>query len=239
MTEPQSPFVIVPTYVLEEAPDAVAVYCAFRRYADFDTGVCWPSIDRVADDLGKSRRTVQRHLRSLVAIGAVAVDSGKDTGSSSRYQFPRQRFPTGGYDTSDLPGRTPVTHRVGHQCPTNKNQRTTSIEPSEARPRDLLWECFVEVHGEPASKQERGKYNAVVKQLREANVGPDEYPRLVQAFTAKHGGLQPAVATVAQRVGELRHFAAKGPIRTVDPVAESRWDALSRRYEQEALDAGQ
>ena len=89
---------------------------------------------------------------------------------------------------------------------------------------------FVQVHGEPASTSERGKYNAVVKKLRAADVTPEEYPLLVVAFTTKHGGLQPGVPTVAERVGELRHFVARGPIqnRSLDELAEEqRWDALA------------
>jgi len=75
-----------------------------------------------------------------------------------------------------------------------------------------VWDIFVEVHGEPATDTERGKYNAVVKKLKQADVTADEYPQLVAAFTTKYRGLQPAPATIAERVGELRHFLQRGPV---------------------------
>lgn len=93
-----------------------------------------------------------------------------------------------------------------------------SVEPSEpslAR-RDFLWEAVVAVHGEPATRDERGKYNKQMSKLREAGVVADEYPMLVKAFVTKHrGDIQPTVATIASRVGELRHYIHYGPVEPV------------------------
>lgn len=82
--------------------------------------------------------------------------------------------------------------------------------------RDELWDVFVEVHGQPASQSERGKFNKIVKTLREADVSAAEYPQLVQAYVSKYGGSQPAAATVAQRVGEMRNYLLKGPMQAPD-----------------------
>lgn len=83
--------------------------------------------------------------------------------------------------------------------------------------RDLVWEVLVEVHGEPATKSERGKLNRVRKILSEAEVDHLEYPHLVAAYMARYskrgsGAPQPTAMTIAQRVGELRHFLDHGPI---------------------------
>ena len=74
--------------------------------------------------------------------------------------------------------------------------------------------------------------------LRNADVTHLEYPTLVAAYTSKHDGLQPAVATVANRIGEMRHYAQRGPIQapTPDELAERRrWEQLEAEHQQEAL----
>jgi len=43
-----------------------------------------------------------------------------------------------------------------------------------------------------------------------------EYVVLVQAFVTKNNGLQPAAATVAARVGELRRYVEIGPLQPLD-----------------------
>lgn len=104
-------------------------------------------------------------------------------------------------------------------------------KPRKPRPPDLLWEAFVGVHGEPATDSERGKFNRIVKRLRDATppVEPDEYPILVQAFVARYGGTQPAAATVSERIGELRHFVARGAIQAPN------LDDLERRRRRQQI----
>lgn len=94
-----------------------------------------------------------------------------------------------------------------------------------SRPRDELWDTFVEIHGDPASKSERGKFNKAVGMLRDAGVDAAEYPVLVAAYGAKYPDLQPAVMTVASRVGEMRHFVSRGPLRVPDAqvLADEQW----------------
>ena len=96
---------------------------------------------------------------------------------------------------------------------------------------DEIWDVVVDTHGSPAHKSESGKFNKAVSILREAKVTPEEYPSLVLAYTTKYDKLQPALMTVVERVGEMRHFVAKGPIRSVslDQVADAQWLASKDR----------
>jgi len=233
------PFVVVPKYVVREAPEAVAVYCAIRLYADFESGVCYPSIETIANDLGISRSTVERRLVQLVEIGAIEKTSRAEAGRTNVYRFPAQRFE--GYVTSDVGGTSAekdryVTGDVQNEEPLIENHLTTR-EIAPARKRDLLWETFVEIHGEPATPSERGKFNRIVADLRAASVEPSEYPTLVAAYSAKYDGLQPAAATVSQRIGELRHFVARGPIRTGtgDELERRRRFAVLEEQEERRL----
>ena len=225
------PFVIVPRFVILDAPDAIGVYSAIRLYADYETGECHPGLDTIAELLDVSVSTVQRRVSRLVEIGAM---SKRRTGRSNRYRFPPNR-----YVTSDRSDESPVTDLIGHQSPLNEEPaNNNSLTREEDAPRrDLLWESFVAVHGEPATKSERGKYNTAVKKLREAKptVSPEEYPSLVETFTEKNGGLQPAILTAAERIGELRHYRDRGAIRVASRQQRERDQAFAELSEREKL----
>ena len=87
-----SQFVIVPRFVWQGCqPAEVKVYCALASYADWTTGVCWPSQQTVAEVAGVSLSAVKRAVHTLVAIGAVEVTSrDHNTGkaASNVYQLP-------------------------------------------------------------------------------------------------------------------------------------------------------
>lgn len=228
------PFVIVPRFVIYEASESIGVYTTVRLFADYESGECWPSIGTVAEILGVSRRTVERHLVRLEAIGSLRRESGKADGETNLYVFPKGR-----YDIGDVGGATPVsqggTTPMSHKQEPEERHPPNEKKAGRLRRRDLLWEVFVEIHGEPATKSERGKYNKIVSNLREADVTPDEYPVLVSAYATKWEGNQAAPATVSERIGELRHFVKRGPIaaRTIEEVErDRRFAALEEGGEQ-------
>ena len=101
----QSKFVIVPRIVWQGLqPREIKVYCALASYADWDTGVCWPSRARLADDLGVSVSTVDRALSRLVKAGVIEIDKRKtDRGDhdSNLYRLPFAiNAPVGGRKTA-------------------------------------------------------------------------------------------------------------------------------------------
>lgn len=140
--------------------------------------------------------------------------------------------------------------RTSASPPVLTSRPTPPVLVADKSARDLLWETLVELHGEPATKSERGKLNRVRKQLAEADVDETEYPTLVAAYMAKFSKAgspapQPTAMTIAQRVGELRHFILRGPIGspagTADELAERRRHAelLARQEaEERALEGG-
>lgn len=228
-------FAIVPRYVVYESSDSIGVYASIRLFADYETGECWPSIDTVAEILGVSRRTVERHLAKLEAIGAIRKESGKASGETNLYRFPASR-----YDIGVAGGTTPVSHRgttsESHKQEPVERDPSNEKKTGRLRRRDLLWEAFVEIHGDPASKSERGKFNRIVSILRDADVTPEEYPSLVAAFSTKWEGKQVAPATVSERIGELRHFLSRGPVsvRSIEEVESDRRWALLEEEEPNA-----
>jgi DNA-binding transcriptional ArsR family regulator len=51
--------------------EAIPTYCALADHANNKTGLCWPKMETLAATLGRSVRTVQRHLHLLRERGLV------------------------------------------------------------------------------------------------------------------------------------------------------------------------
>ncbi len=51
--------------------EAIPTYCALTDYANNKTGLCWPKMETLAKTLGRSVRTVQRHLHLLKELGLI------------------------------------------------------------------------------------------------------------------------------------------------------------------------
>ena len=68
-------FAIIPEWVLYSgvSPHAIKLYCVLARYADKDTGNCFPSRSTIADKADFSERTISKATAELVLIGALMV----------------------------------------------------------------------------------------------------------------------------------------------------------------------
>ena len=51
--------------------EAISTYCALSDYANNKSGLCWPKMGTLAKTLGRSIRTVQRHLHLLKDRGLI------------------------------------------------------------------------------------------------------------------------------------------------------------------------
>lgn len=51
--------------------EAIPTFLALSDYANNKTGLCWPRMDTLARTLGRSVRTIQRHLHALKELGLV------------------------------------------------------------------------------------------------------------------------------------------------------------------------
>ena len=92
--------------------EAIPTYCALTDYANNKTGLCWPKMETLARTLGRSVRTVQRHLHLLKGLGLVEfVERRRLRGRYSSYVYRvlhimRTTTGHGGRVASILKGRT-------------------------------------------------------------------------------------------------------------------------------------
>src|SRR4028119_1942241 len=68
--------------------EAIPTYCALTDYANNKTGLCWPKMETLAKTLGRSVRTIQRHLPLLKELGLIEfVERRRLRGRYSTYLY--------------------------------------------------------------------------------------------------------------------------------------------------------
>jgi predicted transcriptional regulator len=68
--------------------EVIPTYCALADYTNNKTGLCWPKMETLASILGRSVRTIQRHLHLLKSKGLVEfVERRRNRGRYSSYLY--------------------------------------------------------------------------------------------------------------------------------------------------------
>ena len=93
--------------------EAISTYCALADYSNNKTGLCWPKMETLAKTLGRSVRTVQRHLHLLKECGLI--------------EFVERRRHRGRYSS--------YIYKVLHIATTGHGQRVASILKGGTKPR--------------------------------------------------------------------------------------------------------
>ena len=113
--------------------EAIPTYCALTDYANNKTGLCWPKMETLAKTLGRSVRTVQRHLHLLKELGLIEfVERRRLRGRYSSYVYRvlhiMRTTGHGGRVGSILKGRTKPSLST-------KPPQTQDYDPQEERKR--------------------------------------------------------------------------------------------------------
>lgn len=137
------------------SPTAVAIYCALAARAN-QADQCWPSQERIARQLGITRRTVIRGIRALCQKGLVKktpiYDKGRRRGANlyELVDLPDGIYSKGRFggdirvtihgDKRDTPMVTNETHPWCHQSTSNKEplNKEAGNEEGAGPPPDLL-----------------------------------------------------------------------------------------------------
>jgi DNA-binding transcriptional ArsR family regulator len=68
--------------------EAIPTYAALADYANNKSGLCWPKMETLAKTLGRSVRTIQRHIHLLKELGLVEfVERRRLRGRFSSYLY--------------------------------------------------------------------------------------------------------------------------------------------------------
>lgn len=131
------PWTMLPEWVLDAdiTPAAVRLYAVLGRYSD-EKGVCWPSRRALAIRLHVSVDTVDRALKELLALDAVAVEPRySDDGQTSNRYFVYRSMPDmrrGG--RVDEEGGSRADAEGGGRVDAAQNESHAEREPVEPDP---------------------------------------------------------------------------------------------------------
>ncbi len=126
------------SYLLERGcpVEAVPTYLALSDHAHNTSGLAWPSMRRLAGILGRSTRTIQRHIHMLQALGLVEiVERRRWRGRYSSYTYKVLHF-------AELIRRKKAGSTTGPACPVGeaipykertRHSRTPPKSPSETK----------------------------------------------------------------------------------------------------------
>ncbi len=126
------------SYLLERGcpVEAVPTYLALSDHAHNTSGLAWPSMRRLAGILGRSTRTIQRHIHMLQALGLVEiVERRRWRGRYSSYTYKVLHF-------AELIRRKKAGSTTGHAGPVGeaipykertRHSRTPPKSPSETK----------------------------------------------------------------------------------------------------------
>ncbi len=115
--------------------EAIPTYLALSDHASNKNGLCWPKMETLAKILGRSVRTVQRHLHLLKELGLVDfVQRRRNRGRFSSYLYRVVHF-------VELIRRKKRASTTGHQRPPGKGapiiSRTKQVNnPPQSPPKD-------------------------------------------------------------------------------------------------------
>lgn len=66
---------VIDDYAAEMGAMGVALYAVLQRYADRETGQCWPSVATMAATLRLGQTAVKKYLRHLAQLGLISIAS--------------------------------------------------------------------------------------------------------------------------------------------------------------------
>jgi DNA-binding transcriptional ArsR family regulator len=128
--------------------EALPTYCALSDYANNKTGLCWPKMETLANTLGRSVRTVQRHLHLLKELGLIEfIERRRLRGRYSSYVYRvlhimRTTTGHGGRVASILKGRTKP--RLSTEPPQTQDYDRQGERKREAKRRTEGFEWLFE-----------------------------------------------------------------------------------------------
>ena len=124
--------------------EAIPTYCALTDYANNKTGLCWPKMETLANTLGRSVRTIQRHLHLLKELGLVEfVERRRLRGRYSSYLYRvvhiMRTTGHGGRVASILKGRTKPSLSTKPPKSTEKDRQEKRKQEAVRRREGFEW----------------------------------------------------------------------------------------------------
>ena len=113
--------------------EVIPTYCALADHANNKNGLCWPRMDTLARTLGRSVRTVQRHLHELRRLGLVEFVDRKRSKRGRFSSWLYRVVAVASFLKSRTTGHGKPVAKGGPMLPRTKRSRTTPLTPLPTR----------------------------------------------------------------------------------------------------------
>jgi len=209
-----------------------AVLMGLANCHNHHTGRCFPLISRLAKELDCSERTVNRALADLEGFGFIErrhTRNGTQQGVT-HYRLAMDNLSSQTDNLSSQTDSLSVSNETDLQEVEQQEETLLPDEPAieelepvpSPRPRDELWDALVDsLKNEPETSSERGRWNAALKQLREAGATPREIKTRSEAYRRRYPDAALTPTALASNWGALR---------TRDPMASTYEKARAAGY---------
>jgi len=191
------PFVIVPNWVAELLkPTELATYVALGKYADNKTKECWPSLNTIAKDLGKSKTSVIAAIKGLEKKGVVKIDKRQnDKGDWARNHYTLMVY-GGSKENTTTPSKENTTTGSKENLTRGSQENLTLTIPNTTKLNKLYTKDIQTAYKnevvrvcqlDKVSKNMWGQIENTAKQLFEAGVTLDEIEILARNIVLTYG----------------------------------------------------
>jgi DNA-binding transcriptional ArsR family regulator len=159
----------VEALVLAGVPtEAIPTYCALSDYANNKSGLCWPKMETLAKTLGRSVRTVQRHLHLLKELGLIEfVDRRRNRGRFSSYL----------YRILHIVRTTGHGRRAVRRNPIYRRTKRSVIPPNSPPTKGYGW---LFSRGEDPAAEEEHKTESIERRSRQSQKRKEGYEWLFE-----------------------------------------------------------
>ena len=216
--ENQIYFSIIPEWIIDcDIPaQAKVLYCVLQRYADKDTGTCFPSISTISKRMRVSESTVKRQIKILIDIKALHKQAryNKETGEQTSNLYTVIQAPP---FIDELPPSAPMTYKP------------KSINQSQDIAKKIYAELEKQIGRSPITKSDKGAWNKVVKELREAKINIDDIATVVQAYKQYFAGMTITPTAIA------KHWSLLIQLNEENKPPE-KWDCAVKGHRLRDLD---
>ena len=191
------PFTIVPHWVAELLkPTELATYVVLGKYADNKTKECWPSLNTIARDLGRSKTATITAIKGLADKGVLKIEKRKnDKGDWDRNHYTLM-VNGGSKENLTTPSKENNTTPSKENLTTGSKENLTLTIPNVTIPNKLYSkkiqnsykDKIVEVCSlDKISPNMWGQIENTAKQLFTAGVTLEEIPILAKNIVLSYG----------------------------------------------------
>jgi hypothetical protein len=182
-------FTIVPHWVADLVkPTELAAFVVLGKYADNVTKECWPSLNTIAKDLGRSKTATISAIKGLEDKGVLKITKRRNTKGDWDRNHYTLIINEGSKENLTTPSKENITTGSSENLTLTRPNITKPIELYNKKIQNSYKDVIVKVCSlQKITQNMWGQIERTAKQLFEAGVTVEEIPTLAQNIVLSYG----------------------------------------------------